>query len=539
MGNHASSDQQNTMEVAGDSSVTSVHTDRISSKSSPQVDAQIKACSNNSGMGNEVSYDQEDTEIADGSLQTRSNDSGSFILLQLWDTIDVHADDEYRASLTTRDHRGGIEHDGDDEDKSRDESEHESEGEIEYVKDGYGSDDEEENRGDDKNNNYKYTSSFHHSLGAGNGSDITESAKMAVDTKSTGLLTAASSKNGLSSSRRTSLSSSTRGSLSPSPPPRVPSQSQPFPLPSYEPMTPLDPTINFCATPPNWIDLESSPESDLPSVSEMIAKMRPPASQPVNSAFQNCQAQDSVHHPSTPSQSDIAELMRSPISSPRSISPRCISPHWLPNPAPKRPRPLARKASPQIPIEVSTGSSTPSLPAALDNETVGRKEDNEKGKRKASDEAIRNPKVDVSTESSGEVRPAKRSRLEQATPRKHDQFWILDGNTVLEVGGVLFKLHRSRLVDQSNFFAGLLDEQDVHMDDSVMIETDENGVVYHLSDTTPKDLEALLQLDKDPMYETILFNLFGMVFTARPTGRIISHPLHSPFWLLSFAQRLL
>jgi hypothetical protein len=185
---------------------------------------------------------------------------------------------------------------------------------------------------------------------------------------------------------------------------------------------------------------------------------------------------------------------------------------------------LARKASPQIPIEVSTGSSTPSLPAALDNETVGRKEDNEKGKRKASDEAIRNPKVDVSTESSGEVRPAKRSRLEQATPRKHDQFWILDGNTVLEVGGVLFRLHRSRLVDQSNFFAGLLDEQDVHMDDSVMIETDENGVVYHLSDTTPKDLEALLQLDKDPMYEIILFHLFAWCLLRDQQGILFHTP---------------
>ncbi|KIK47983.1 hypothetical protein CY34DRAFT_48648, partial [Suillus luteus UH-Slu-Lm8-n1] len=82
---------------------------------------------------------------------------------------------------------------------------------------------------------------------------------------------------------------------------------------------------------------------------------------------------------------------------------------------------------------------------------------------------------------------------------KHERFWILDGNTVLEVGGVLFKLHRSRLVDQSTFFAGLLNEQDVLMDDSVVVESDEHSTVYHLSNTTPTDLEALLQLDKDPM----------------------------------------
>jgi len=100
---------------------------------------------------------------------------------------------------------------------------------------------------------------------------------------------------------------------------------------------------------------------------------------------------------------------------------------------------------------------------------------------------------------SRQERPAKRSRLEPVIAHKHEQFWILDGNTVLEVGGVLFKLHRSRLVDQSAFFAGLLDDQDVQMDDSVVVENDENGVMYHLSNTTPKDLEALLQLDKNPM----------------------------------------
>ncbi|KAG1865551.1 hypothetical protein DFJ58DRAFT_699273 [Suillus subalutaceus] len=97
-------------------------------------------------------------------------------------------------------------------------------------------------------------------------------------------------------------------------------------------------------------------------------------------------------------------------------------------------------------------------------------------------------------------RPTKRSKLELAAPvsHKNEQFWILDGNTVLEVGGVLFKLHRSRLVDQSIFFSHLLDERNVQMD-GVVVKSDENGIVYHLSNTTPKDLEALLQLDKNPM----------------------------------------
>jgi hypothetical protein len=181
--------------------------------------------------------------------------------------------------------------------------------------------------------------------------------------------------------------------------------------------------------------------------------------------------------------------------------------------------------------------------SALDDEAVGRNENNEMGKRKASEESAHSPKADVSTENLDldEVRPTKRSRLEEPlnVPRKHDQFWILDGNTILEVGGVLFKLHRSRLVDQSGFFAGLLDEQDVFMDESVVIETEENGVVYHLLNTTPKDLEALLQLDTNPMCETYFFSYFCMMFTVGPTGHIISPPLHSLSWLLSFAHQLL
>ncbi|KAG1738601.1 uncharacterized protein EDB91DRAFT_1054438 [Suillus paluster] len=165
-------------------------------------------------------------------------------------------------------------------------------------------------------------------------------------------------------------------------------------------------------------------------------------------------------------------------------------------PQPKRPRPVARKVKPR-PIEPSS-SSTLSLAATPGDENGERNKSNGKGKRRASIESARSCKEDVSTEN---IRPTKRSRLERVThvAHKHEQFWILDGNTVLEVGGVLFKLHRSRLVDQSMFFAGLLDEQDVHMDDSVVVESDEHGLVYHLSNTTPKDLEALLQLDKNPM----------------------------------------
>ncbi|KAG1889281.1 hypothetical protein F4604DRAFT_1644273 [Suillus subluteus] len=165
---------------------------------------------------------------------------------------------------------------------------------------------------------------------------------------------------------------------------------------------------------------------------------------------------------------------------------------------PKRPRPVACKAKPRaLPLEPQS-SSTLSHSATPSDEDGDRNKNNGKGKRRASIGSSHSCKEDTPREN---LRPTKRSKLELAAPvpHKHEQFWILDGNTVLEVGGVLFKLHRSRLVDQSTFFAGLLDEQDVLMDDSVVVERDEHGIIYHLSNTTPTDLEALLQLDKNPM----------------------------------------
>ncbi|KAG1761742.1 hypothetical protein EDD22DRAFT_779334 [Suillus occidentalis] len=173
-----------------------------------------------------------------------------------------------------------------------------------------------------------------------------------------------------------------------------------------------------------------------------------------------------------------------------------VSSTSLPATQPPRPRPVARKVKPQVrPIELQSSST---LSATPDNEDGDRNKNNGKGKRRASIEFFRSCKEDISKESR---RSTKCSKLDLPAPvaHKHERFWILDGNTVLEVGGVLFRLHRSRLVDQSTFFAGLLNDQDVLMDDSVIVESDEHGTVYHLSNTTSTDLEALLQLDKDPM----------------------------------------
>lgn len=290
--------------------------------------------------------------------------------------------------------------------------------------------------------------------------------------------------------------SSTKGTPSSLPPPCAPSRSQPFPLPSYNPMTPLDPSIDLSLkgdlTPK--AELESSPEPDFPSVSQMLAKTRPSASQPIKSTFESGGVEGSAHVSAIRSQDVISSnISKSPMAI-DSVAPSSSQPA----PKPQRPRPVACKAKPRaLPIEPQS-SSTLSHPATPDDEDREKNKNNGKGKRRASIESSQSCKEDISRNN---LRPTKRSKLELAAPvaHKHEQFWILDGNTVLEVRGVLFKLHRSRLVDQSTFFAGLLDEQDVFMDDSVVVESDEHGLVYHLSNITPTDLEALLQLDRNPM----------------------------------------
>ncbi|KAG1856674.1 hypothetical protein DFJ58DRAFT_338325 [Suillus subalutaceus] len=221
----------------------------------------------------------------------------------------------------------------------------------------------------------------------------------------------------------------------------------------------------------------------------MLAKTCPPASQPSKSTIPKGRVQGSA--PAVRSQGDISLNLSNSLTVIHGLP----SSPSLPTPQPKRPHPAAHKRCALI---EPSSSSTPLHLATSNDDDGERNENNRKGKRKASIESVPSCKEDISTEN---LRPTKHRRLVGAAPvvHKHEQFWILDGNTVLEVGGVLFKLHRSRLVDQSTFFAGLLDELDVQVDDSVVVESDENGTVYHLSNTTSKDLEALLQLDRNQM----------------------------------------
>ncbi|KAG1889277.1 hypothetical protein F4604DRAFT_1711411 [Suillus subluteus] len=99
-------------------------------------------------------------------------------------------------------------------------------------------------------------------------------------------------------------------------------------------------------------------------------------------------------------------------------------------------------------------------------------------------------------------RPLKRARSDCTTAQKHEDFYILDANTIIEVDGVLFKLHHSRLVTKSSFFAQLLEhnlEENFPNSDDLREENDGKVTVYHLGNiTTADDLVVLLKFDDNP-----------------------------------------
>ncbi|KAI0338828.1 hypothetical protein BDW22DRAFT_1362552 [Trametopsis cervina] len=91
------------------------------------------------------------------------------------------------------------------------------------------------------------------------------------------------------------------------------------------------------------------------------------------------------------------------------------------------------------------------------------------------------------------------------TPRnkrrtKHETYWFLDGSVILELGGIMFKLHRSRLVQHSSFFFELFsntmrDSPDRQADSKEQVDLFDfvdKCPVYPLKGVSVKDFEELL-----------------------------------------------
>ncbi|KAF7337223.1 hypothetical protein MSAN_02274700 [Mycena sanguinolenta] len=111
--------------------------------------------------------------------------------------------------------------------------------------------------------------------------------------------------------------------------------------------------------------------------------------------------------------------------------------------------------------------------------------------------------------------PAKRSKkLSAAAPaHKHEDHWALDGNIIIQIQDVKYKLQKSHLAKHSPWFCGLFDGQKVAGGEYVERTEDDSTPMYILSlpDLTAKDFTRLLDafdkaityVHKDPSSQRI------------------------------------
>lgn len=144
-------------------------------------------------------------------------------------------------------------------------------------------------------------------------------------------------------------------------------------------------------------------------------------------------------------------------------------------------------------------------------------------------------------------RPLKRAKSDCTSAQKHENFYILDANTLIEVDGVLFKLHHSKLVTKSSFFAQLLEHnlEDNFPNNDVRVENDGKVTVYHLGNiTTADDLVALLKFDDNTTeyyFQSPPFSVLAPILRAATalrfeTYRVWAARVLGQIWLSSLAD---
>ncbi|KAI0322560.1 hypothetical protein OF83DRAFT_649106 [Amylostereum chailletii] len=218
-----------------------------------------------------------------------------------------------------------------------------------------------------------------------------------------------------------------------------------------------------------------------------------------------------------PGQPNLDELLRStqppPVCGYRIIT-VCVT-HCAPQPPPSQtPNATAPKKVKPTPRRVVVGSSQASSQSHL----------NLPGKRKAT------TPISDDLPSAHSQPLLKRPRLQKTHARRHPVFWNLDGSVVIQTGDVMFKLHRSRLVKQSNFFAALFDRKgkqvakgdgsQIELDETEMVEPemlDDGCPLYRVSRVSSEDFEQLLTvLDDftDYMDEAPSFSVLASIIRA-------------------------
>ncbi|KDR66494.1 hypothetical protein GALMADRAFT_259312 [Galerina marginata CBS 339.88] len=115
----------------------------------------------------------------------------------------------------------------------------------------------------------------------------------------------------------------------------------------------------------------------------------------------------------------------------------------------------------------------------------------------------------VSEGSDVEAPPSK----SQQTYKKDESHWILDGNILFQIGNTRFKLHRSRLTSESNWFQTLVEQRAGRISETPFEYQDEIDKVLNTAETV-KGLDLLyLDLDGAPKAKD-----FAALLTAMQSG---------------------
>ena len=83
---------------------------------------------------------------------------------------------------------------------------------------------------------------------------------------------------------------------------------------------------------------------------------------------------------------------------------------------------------------------------------------------------------------------------------RHEKYWLLDGNVLVQIGQVRFRLHRSTLVRQSKWFCDMI--EDPPHDRCIYVDEGTGDTVYVLDslEVDIKDFIALLDAVENAMY---------------------------------------
>ncbi|KAL1727539.1 hypothetical protein EV714DRAFT_217046 [Schizophyllum commune] len=156
--------------------------------------------------------------------------------------------------------------------------------------------------------------------------------------------------------------------------------------------------------------------------------------------------------------------------------------------------------------EDSTGEHGPQQPAKRKAEDLVAGQEHIDGEGSDEDEN-KDEDEDEESEEEHDASPArKRRRLEY---KKHERFWALDGNVILQLDGTSFKMHRSRLASHSPWFEALFErhagrgadlDDDAPKTDGAVVEDGEDGlIIVNLNATGVllEDFEELLTAMED------------------------------------------